>query len=138
MVAAGFFAASILSALLPWINAELLMLSAVPLAGSTRAVEILEERLAGLDPLVWAHAGNGIAYAACDAPSDLEVLRRVRADVSALGSNASLVIQRCPIELKRALDVWGDPGSGVALMRALKAKLDPKNTLNPGRYVGGI
>jgi glycolate oxidase FAD binding subunit len=36
------------------------------------------------------------------------------------------------------LDVWGDPGSSVVLMRALKAKLDPKNTLNPGRYVGGI
>jgi membrane protein YqaA with SNARE-associated domain len=32
--AAGFFAASILSALLPWVNAELLMLSAVPLASS--------------------------------------------------------------------------------------------------------
>jgi len=119
-------------------NRDVVVKAAVPLVGSTRAVEILEERLAGLDPLVWAHAGNGIAYAACDAPSDLEVLRRVRADVTALGSNASLVIQRCPIELKRALDVWGDPGSGVALMRALKAKLDPKNTLNPGRYVGGI
>jgi glycolate oxidase FAD binding subunit len=34
--------------------------------------------------------------------------------------------------------VWGDAGSGLSLMRALKAKLDPKNTLNPGRYVGGI
>jgi len=40
--------------------------------------------------------------------------------------------------LKRALDVWGDPGSSIGLMRALKAKLDPHNTLNPGRYVGGI
>jgi glycolate oxidase FAD binding subunit len=55
-----------------------------------------------------------------------------------LGDNASLVIQRCPNELKGEIDVWGDPGSSVALMRTLKAKLDPRNTLNPGRYVGGI
>ncbi len=117
---------------------DVVVKAAVPLVESTRVVEILEQRLAGLEPVVWAHAGNGIAYAACNAPSDVEVLLGLRADVAALGSNASLVIQRCPIELKRALDVWGDPGSSVALMRALKAKLDPNNTLNPGRYVGGI
>jgi len=111
---------------------------AVPLVESTRVVEILERRLAAFDPVVWAHAGNGVAYAACHAPSDSTVLRELRAEVAALGANASLVIQRCPTSLKRAVDVWGDPGSSVALMRALKAKLDPNNTLNPGRYVGGI
>src|SRR5712691_8617246 len=117
---------------------DVVVKAAVPLVESTGVVEILERRLVGLDPLVWAHAGNGIAYATCAAPTDSAVLRDIRSDVAALGANASLVIQRCPVELKRALDVWGDPGSSVALMRALKAKLDPNNTLNPGRYVGGI
>jgi glycolate oxidase FAD binding subunit len=117
---------------------DVVVKAAVPLAESTRVVEILERRLAGLDPHVWAHAGNGVAYAACHAPSAPDVLRELRAEVGALGENASLVIQRCPTILKRALDVWGDPGSSVGLMRALKAKLDPNNTLNPGRYVGGI
>ncbi len=119
-------------------NRDVVVKAAVPLLESTRVVEILEQRLAGLDPLVWAHAGNGIAYAACNVPSDAMVLRDLRTEISALGSNASMVIQRCPIELKRAVDVWGDPGSSIGLMRALKAKLDPHNTLNPGRYVGGI
>jgi glycolate oxidase FAD binding subunit len=119
-------------------NRDVVVKAAVPLVESTRLVEILEARLAGLEPVVWAHAGNGIAYAACNAPSDAAVLRDLRNEVRALGSNASLVIQRCPIELKRGLDVWGDPGSSLTLMRALKAKLDPNNTLNPGRYVGGI
>jgi glycolate oxidase FAD binding subunit len=117
---------------------DVVVKAAVPLVESTRVVEILEQRLAGLEPVVWAHAGNGIAYAACNAPPDATVLRDLRGEVAGLGSNASLVIQRCPSELKRALDVWGDPGSSIALMRALKAKLDPNNTLNPGRYVGGI
>ncbi|MCA1648188.1 MAG: FAD-binding oxidoreductase [Chloroflexi bacterium] len=111
---------------------------AVPLVESTRALEILERQLSGLDPVVWAHAGNGVAYAACAAPADAQVLSAVRREVGALDANASLVLQRGPTTLKGAFDVWGDPGSGLGLMRALKAKLDPHNTLNPGRYVGGI
>ena len=70
------------------------------------------------------------------APDDSAIIAGLRERVRALGDNASLVIQRCPP--RWSLDRWGDPGSGLALMRAIKAKLDPRNTLNPGRYVGGI
>ena len=69
---------------------------------------------------------------------DPTVLHSLRQAVAALGDNSSLVIVRCPTELKQHVDVWGDPGSSVALMRAIKAKLDPRGTLNPGRYVGSI
>jgi len=117
---------------------DVVVKAAVPIVESTRSVEILERRLAALDPQVWAHAGNGVAFAACNAPSDPTLLRELRAEVTALGANASLVIERCPTALKSALDVWGDPGSSLGLMRAVKAKLDPRHTLNPGRYVGGI
>jgi ribose/xylose/arabinose/galactoside ABC-type transport system permease subunit len=58
--------------------------------------------------------------------------------VVAIGGNASLVVQRCPTVLKGEIDVWGDVGSSLGLMRALKSQLDPHHTLNPGRYVGGI
>jgi glycolate oxidase FAD binding subunit len=36
------------------------------------------------------------------------------------------------------LDAWGSPGDALPLMRAVKQQLDPKGTLNPGRFVGGI
>jgi glycolate oxidase FAD binding subunit len=36
------------------------------------------------------------------------------------------------------LDAWGKAGDALALMRAVKNQFDPKNTLNPGRFVGGI
>ena len=36
------------------------------------------------------------------------------------------------------LDSWGSPGDALPLMRAVKAQFDPKATLNPGRFVGGI
>jgi glycolate oxidase FAD binding subunit len=36
------------------------------------------------------------------------------------------------------LRVWGEDPDGLAYMRSLKARFDPKNILNPGRFVGGI
>jgi glycolate oxidase FAD binding subunit len=116
---------------------EVVVKAAAPISTSASLVDILERRLADQVPTVWAHAGNGVAYAACDLPR-VETLQAVRAEVQALGSNASLVIERCPPALKTSIDVWGEPGSSVSLMRAIKAKLDPNNTLNPGRYVGGL
>jgi glycolate oxidase FAD binding subunit len=111
--------------------------AAAPISASTALVELLSRDLEGYSPTVWAHAGNGVAYAACEA-LPAETLLQLRRKIAELGANASLVIQRCPAELKGSVDVWGDPGSSLALMRALKAKLDPNNTINPGRYVGGI
>jgi glycolate oxidase FAD binding subunit len=35
-------------------------------------------------------------------------------------------------------DAWGNAGDALPLMKAVKQRLDPKNTLNPGRFVGGI
>jgi glycolate oxidase FAD binding subunit len=117
---------------------EVVIKAAAPISASTTLVEILERRLSSLKPTVWAHAGNGVAFAACDAPRDAEPLAAARHDVLALGSNASLVIERCPTAMKSAIDVWGDPGPSLALMRSIKSKLDPHSTLNPGRYIGGI
>ncbi|HSP67932.1 MAG TPA: FAD-binding oxidoreductase [Bryobacteraceae bacterium] len=39
---------------------------------------------------------------------------------------------------KTKLDAWGNAGDAVPLMRAVKAQFDPNNTLNPGRFAGGI
>jgi glycolate oxidase FAD binding subunit len=117
---------------------DVVVKAAVPISASLTAVEVLERQLAALNPTVWAHAGNGVAYAACDAPADAEALEAVRREVQSLGDNASLVLERCPVVLKHEIDVWGDPGPSLALMRAIKGRLDPRNTLNPGRYVGGL
>jgi glycolate oxidase FAD binding subunit len=117
---------------------EVLVKAAAPISSAATLVEILERHLGTLHPTVWAHAGNGVAYAACDASADASSLLAARAEVKAQGSNASLVVERCPTPLKASIDVWGEPAPSVGLMRAIKSKLDPHNTLNPGRYVGGI
>jgi glycolate dehydrogenase FAD-binding subunit len=69
---------------------------------------------------------TGIGYARFD--GDLQQLRtKMEQD------GGSLVILG-----RTNLDAWGSPGDALPLMRAVKEQLDPKGTLNPGRFVGGI
>ena len=51
--------------------------------------------------------------------------------------DGSLVALHRPNKLP-AFDAWGPASDALPLMRAVKQQLDPKNTLNPGRFVGGI
>ena len=62
-------------------------------------------------------------------------VEQLRAKVEAQGG--SLVILHRPKALA-SLDAWGNPGDALPLMRAVKQQLDPRCTLNPGRFVGGI
>ncbi len=50
----------------------------------------------------------------------------------------SLVVLRCPSKVKSKLDVWGNPGDALPVMKSIKAQFDPAEMLNPGRFVGGI
>jgi glycolate oxidase FAD binding subunit len=50
----------------------------------------------------------------------------------------SLVVLRCPSEVKSKLDVWGSPGDALPVMKSIKAQFDPAGVLNPDRFVGGI
>jgi glycolate oxidase FAD binding subunit len=63
------------------------------------------------------------------------VLHSLRAKLEAAGG--SLMAAHRPTTMA-ALDAWGDPGDALPLMRAVKRQFDPKSTLNPGRFVGGI
>ena len=50
----------------------------------------------------------------------------------------SLVIERAAPAVKRGLEVWGDPGPGLPLMRRVKAAFDSAGVLAPGRFVGSL
>jgi glycolate oxidase FAD binding subunit len=98
-------------------------------------ISALCERLAPhtVDLIAYPTTGMVIARAnAADAAAFVEDTRRY---VSANGG--SLVATSAPLAVKQRVDVWGEV-DGLAIMRALKQQFDPKNTLNPGRYVGGL
>jgi glycolate oxidase FAD binding subunit len=52
-------------------------------------------------------------------------------------ASGSLVALDHPLQ-NDGFDAWGTPGDALPLMRAVKSRLDPKNTLNPGRFAGGV
>jgi glycolate oxidase FAD binding subunit len=53
-------------------------------------------------------------------------------------SGGHAVMFAAPANLKEGLDVWGSRPTALSLMREVKRQFDPKNLLNPGRFVSGI
>jgi len=69
-------------------------------------------------------------------PDDLHrALTTLRADIEKMGG--SLVLLHRPA-MHLPFEAWGTPGDSLPLMKAVKHQLDPANTLNPGRFLGGI
>ena len=62
-------------------------------------------------------------------------LREFRAGLESGGG--SLVVAGRPVGMAE-LDAWGNAGDALPLMSAVKRQFDPQDTLNAGRFVGGI
>jgi glycolate oxidase FAD binding subunit len=91
-------------------------------------------QLPGLAHLAW-YATLGLGFAG--GPSvDAAALSAARAAL--VGQGGSLVIEDAPTELRTAIDPWGPPPPGFAIMQRLKHRFDPDRRLNPGRFVGGL
>ena len=107
-------------------------------ASIARTVESVQ-RTASARKTRWKLAvqATGIGWLRLEgAPENLHsVLSDLRLELEASGG--SLVAFHHPAGMS-PLDAWGKPGDALRLMRAVKNQLDPKNTLNPGRFVGGI
>ncbi len=71
-----------------------------------------------------------------DTSTIFPALEDLRKQLEARGG--SLVILRCPLEIKSQMDVWGSTGDALPLMKSIKEQFDPTGTLNPGRFIGGI
>jgi glycolate oxidase FAD binding subunit len=97
------------------------------------------EKIANSQKLRWQIVvqATGVGTLRLDGETDRlsALVERLRAELEGYGG--SLVILQRPRALA-SLDAWGNPGDALALMRAVKQQLDPKGTLNPGRFVGGI
>ena len=93
-----------------------------------------------IDLAVQAHAGSGIILGFAGRGLPLEAARMLLARWQEWASMASgnAVVLRCPTAWKATLPIWGKPRQDEWLMRVVKAKLDPRNIFNPGRFVSGI
>jgi glycolate oxidase FAD binding subunit len=85
--------------------------------------------------IVLQATGIGMLRLEADPSGLSEATEQFRTELQSRGG--ALIVLRRPPEL-HSVDAWGNVGDDVGLMRAVKHQLDPKNTLNPGRFVGGI
>jgi glycolate dehydrogenase FAD-binding subunit len=93
-----------------------------------------------LEAAVVAHAGNGILYIELrpvDATYRLvEAIKELR--LQAQEARGSMVVERCPYDLKRRISVWGEPDQNFFLMQRIKQQFDSRGTFVKGRFVGGL
>jgi glycolate oxidase FAD binding subunit len=96
------------------------------------------------EAFVFAQVGTGVikaegAFATHDSAATSQVVNTLtvlQEDCRRVGG--SLLIERAPVEIKQQMDVWGEVGPTIELMRAIKRQFDPNRILNPGRFVAGI
>ena len=101
-------------------------------------------RAAGFERAAVAHAGHGVVtlllVPAGGAPSAVDdtaaVLAAWRDAARVRGGH--LLVEWAPLAVREACSVWDPPGAAIPLMQGIKARLDPRGVLNPGRFVGGI
>jgi glycolate oxidase FAD binding subunit len=100
-------------------------------------------RQRGLRTAWTSHAGVGVVRAAllsaserADLSSMAAVLEEWRNLARSGGGHATL--EWAPLAVKAQVPVWDDLGAAGRVMQRIKAQLDPKNILNPGRFVAGI
>jgi glycolate oxidase FAD binding subunit len=84
-----------------------------------------------------AHAGHGTVRAHLAGQADALVAAVTALREAAEAARGALVVEEYAPTLIGRIDPWGTPAA-LDLMRRVKAQFDPHNTLNPGRFVGGI
>jgi FAD/FMN-containing dehydrogenase len=57
---------------------------------------------------------------------------------TALDLSGNAILESGPQALKSQVDVFGETPRGFGLMSKIKEKMDPKNILSPGRFVGRL
>ena len=120
--------------------------SAVELKTSLTPSAVLEylHAIDGAKSVAYPTTGLALStLASADTDALVLAIEEARRVAERLGG--SLVVTSAPVEVKQRIDVWGPStgsgqaaGSALPLMRRLKEQFDPRGTLNPGRFVGGI
>ncbi len=95
-----------------------------------------------LDAVLHVGFGTVLAYwSAGGAPGDDADAARIAVSAAreaAAQHGGGAVIERCPVDVKRDIDVFGELGPSLEVMRRMKQQFDPGRNLAPGRFAGGI
>jgi glycolate oxidase FAD binding subunit len=102
------------------------------------ALEPAAAALRGAGAALVAEPARGLVHArSALEPGGAGALLAAARGAAAQGRGSWRVLA-APLALKRTLDVFGEPGARLALLRRLKAQYDPRGVLNPGRFAGKL
>jgi glycolate oxidase FAD binding subunit len=109
----------------------------VPRSAIAEIIQTVHNGLPDFRPEIVNDAATGIVWISLEV-NDLAAqwLAKLMAEARAHGGHAILLA--APSNLKEGIDVWGSVPPTLSLMREIKRQFDPKNLLNPGRFIGGI
>lgn len=94
----------------------------------------------GAGASVLAYPGRGLLFAQwplADAEGDGPDRALAAARHAARVGGGTFRLDAAPARVRAGREVFGDPGEELPLLRALKARFDPRDLLNPGRFAGG-
>ncbi|VEF48611.1 glycolate oxidase subunit [Bacillus freudenreichii] len=104
---------------------------------------IIEEsiKLVSAGPLeIKAHGGlgHGMSRVILKGKDELviDAIRQLRKKAEELGGYA--IITHLPFDFRKQIDVWGEKPPYFFLMEGIKKTIDPNNTLNRHRFLGGV
>jgi FAD/FMN-containing dehydrogenase len=97
-------------------------------------------RAASLEPGIVLHPALGIAYLKIPRPPKIDTAAPLVAALRKIAGEKGghVIVEGAPGGVKQALDVWGDAGDALPLMRKLKDLYDPNHIFNRGRFLGRI
>jgi glycolate dehydrogenase FAD-binding subunit len=98
---------------------------------------IAKRHALGCDSLVDLRAGIVVLRVSA-ATGDAFDERIVPFDDAFHDAATRVVLLQSPERIRERLDAWGAPPPSFSAMRDLKARFDPRATLAPGRFVGGL
>ena len=123
-------------------EATIFRISALPttIAGLMEQLAAIAKRME-LASCSVVRAGSMIYFALWRETGESESnLKRACGEIFAAveGVGGWALIEWCPTEQKRQVNVWGTPRGDFELMKRMKKVFDPAGILSPGRFVGGI
>ncbi|MBE9039665.1 FAD-binding oxidoreductase [Oscillatoriales cyanobacterium LEGE 11467] len=104
----------------------------------TEAVNILTllDKLLPENAIGIIHAGSGLGRVQINGKDGQLYLDRVaRLRSGCEKASGFLSILEAPVSVKPKLDIWGYSGNAIEIMKTIKNKFDPKNILNPDRFL---
>ncbi len=116
---------------------NLVIKASVLLRNATRVLNYLDEIKNNLGLMIECSGriSNGIVFISLEGEPRNQIMAAdlLRSHVSSLEGNVTVL--KCPSSIEGEIDIWGDMGSTLDIMKMIKYNFDPKGILNPGRLI---